>query len=665
MRISTTLLKKFIDLNGSDIKNLKEKFTFLSYEVEEIIPESVIKNVKVGKVLFCEKHPNADKLNYCKVETEGVIYDVICGGENIKENQIVAHAIPGSIVGGIELSKKELRGITSAGMVLSISEIAGVDKRVIEKEEQKNIFVFNNEIEDSISKELSLDGEVLDLSILPDRKYANNYLMLAKELAVITDKEFKLPKYDNSDIKRIKIKDDDIDIEFKSNFSSIYLSKIEIQESKTLQEIKSVLYHSGIQPQNTIEDIISFVSLITGNVLYYVPNDLKKVVGNRRTLFLENNSKQIEKIDLINSEVIFSDQKEGYIISSSSDFKSNVMSEKDMNLQFGRIQISGTNSQFTNLAIEMFLYYANKSGYLVNCSNIIGKKKTFVPREFDLSLEFINSFIGKEIDLKVVYNKLNKLGIEVNGNIFLIPEYRADITTKQDIIEEIVRIYGVNNILEKNFDYHVPFINSLIRINEEKHKIAIDKINQILIQNGFFETKTYQLIKKQDWDKYNIWNIKDNVSLSSEYNFEFSVMRNSLFLSLLNVHVHNYRKEENDIRIFEISNVYLNGPDNDPKLVLGVLHDSKIYEEEPILALKMIMNKILNSFNLDKNKLILTENKDSIFNEFNSAIVIYNEKEIAKIGEIHPKILRENKYIRIDKIKEKLFYLEIIIEDLI
>ncbi len=664
MKISTTLLKQFVNLDKDEIKNLSDTFTFLSYEVEGVKPESVIKNVKVGKVLECQKHPNADKLNYCKVQTEGKIYDVICGGANIAPGQIVAHAIPGSIVGEMELLEKELRGITSAGMILSISEIAGLEKKVIETEEQSNIYVFDKEFKNSISSELNLDGQILELSILPDRTYAKNYLMLAKELSVVLNKDFKIPNHDVSDVKTKKITED-IKIELKEKFTSINLSNIKIKESKTLQEIKSVLYHSGIQPKNTIEDIISFVSLITGNVIYYVSNDLKKITGNNRTLLLENSSNKKQEIDLINSGVMLSNENEGYIISSSSNFKSNVINEKNINPQFGKIQISGTNSQFTKLSIELFVYYANKSGYLVNYSNILENKLIEKLKTFNLTSEFIELFIGKKLDLNEVYTKLTKLGFVIEGESFTIPDYRFDITTKEDVIEEIVRIFGVNNIVQKGVDDHVTALNTLIRINEEKHKQAIDKINYSLVNNGFFEAKTYQLINEQDWEKYNIWDVKDKVLLDSKYNFEFNVMRNSLFSSLLNVHVHNYRKEEQDIRIFEISNVYFNGVNNDPKLVLGVLHDSKIYEQEPILALKMIMNNIFKDFNLEKKDIKIIKNNNEIFNIFNSATILYKNKEIAKIGEVHPKILRENKYIRIDKIKEKLFYLEIIIENII
>ncbi len=660
MKISTTLLKKFIDLKENEIDNLKDTFTFLSYEVEGIEPESVIEGVKVGKVLECQKHPNADKLNYCKVETEGKIYDVICGGANIAPGQIVAHAIPGSKVGNIKLSEKELRGITSSGMILSISEIAGVDKKVIEDEEKSNIYVFDKQTNDSISKSLNLDGKILELSILPDRTYAKNYLMLAKELSVVLEKEFIFPKYELKSDKKIEL-DREVKIELKNDFTSINLAKINITKSKTIQEIKSVLYHSGIKPKNTIEDIISFISLLTGNVLYFVPKNLEKIIGDKRELIL-NDSK---RIDIINSGVIFTNEDEGFIVSSSSNFKSNVINEKNIDSQFGRVQITGTNSQFVKLAIEMFIFYAEKSGYLKSYSNIIEKKSVIETKEFNLTDEFIDSFIGKKIELNNVYDKLKKLDFEIKNNTFIIPSYRSDITTKQDVIEEIVRIYGVNNIVEKNVDDHIPVINTLLRINEEKHKSAIDNINNTLISKGFFETKTYHLINEQEWEKYNIWNIKEKVMLDSKYNFEFNVMRNSLFSSLLNVHVHNYRKDENDIRIFEVSNVYLDGANSKPKLILGVLHDSGIYKEEPILALKMIMNSIFDIFSIKNKDIKIVKNNDDIFNNFNSASVYYKEKEIAKIGEVHPKILRENKYIRIDKIKEKLFYLEIIIEDMI
>ena len=145
MKILSSELNKYIDkkLTKIDLVNI---LTSLSYEVEETTKLTNISGAMIGEVISCIKLPDSNNLKYCKIKTNNNLYDVICGGKNISANQKVVHAIPNSFVNNIKLIEKEIRGKTSQGMILSLSEMGGFDKNLIEDDEKNNIFILKNEI---------------------------------------------------------------------------------------------------------------------------------------------------------------------------------------------------------------------------------------------------------------------------------------------------------------------------------------------------------------------------------------------------------------------------------------------------------------------------------------------------------------------------------------
>ncbi|RKX66920.1 MAG: hypothetical protein DRP42_01970 [Tenericutes bacterium] len=192
MKILTSVINKLIDKQMTT-EELTSAFLLLGYEVESVIKANQIEGVKFGKTISCSKHPNADKLSLCEVETEGQTYQVICGGKNVASDQVIVHALPGSKVNGFELQMKELRGIESAGMILSITEVGGFSKDLLSIEEQNNIIVMDSSVDltNDVVSTLGFEGDVIEIDILPDRKYAESYMMIARELSALHGETLK------------------------------------------------------------------------------------------------------------------------------------------------------------------------------------------------------------------------------------------------------------------------------------------------------------------------------------------------------------------------------------------------------------------------------------------------------------------------------------------
>lgn len=639
-------LNKYVDIKNYSRKKMFDIFNNLAFEVEDVYPALQISNVKLKKVEDCVKHPNADNLSHLHTKIDDKLVDVICGGKNISKNQIVAHAIPGSKVGKLVMQTKKIRGINSNGMILSLSEIMGLSKEVIEDEEKENIFVFSKKVklDDDIGEIFGLKGDVFDLSILPDRQYASSYFMMAKEISAFLNKKVN---WKIDEVKRLN-NDNRAKIQLGEKANSIFVTNAILNENvKTPMWIKKVLYHSGIKPTNTIEDVSAYSMLITGAITY--------VVDESDEYFLDG--QKLNNIDIFKSNALLTKNLKISLVTIGSNITSNFVSEKNVNKIFGSKAIKSTNILSAELTSKFFIYAANKAGFIKNISNTIFKKREN-EKKIKLFDEQIFKYLGIEFDLENVNNKLKKLGIIRKNDYYIIPSYRNDINYSADVIEEISRFFGIDNIkpkeiIVKNQDAKFEF-----------HKFALLKIANELIKYGFYEAKTYQLVTKNQAKEHNIWSLDSFTHLKKEYTIEHNTLRTSLLTGLLESLKLNYKKEKEDIRLFEIGNVYL----NDKQIyMLGLIHNEKINVDEPINATKELILRVLEELKINMDEITFENNDENnfIFNQYVSAKIKKNGETIGLIGEIHPSILRKNKFIRLDKIKSKLYYAELMIENII
>ncbi|BDU67554.1 MAG: phenylalanine--tRNA ligase beta subunit [Candidatus Tyloplasma litorale] len=643
MKFLLNELNKYVNIKNKTKEEIIDIFTKLAFEVEDIYPAAQIKGAILTKVENCKKHPNADTLSYLNTKIKGEELEVVCGGANIKNGQIVAHAIPGSIVGKIKMAPKSLRGIVSNGMILSIGEIAGLDKKVIEDDAKEDIFVFpeNTKLDSNIIELLELTGDVVDLSILPDRQYAASYFTMAREIAGHLNQELSF-----------QIKDIERESETQTNLvlgkdaHSLHVTNVLLnRDIKTPYWIKRILYHAGMKPSNDIEDIVRYSMLMTGAITYIVDRQEEFKLDDRK----------LNEIDIFNSQALLTENKKVSFVTIGSNKRSNFVNEKNLNKDFGMRAIKGTTTEAALLTSKFILEVAAEAGFIKSASTTVSKiienNKTF-----EIEDSYIFNYLGVEFDLKPVIDKLNKIGITKEGNTYKIPSYRKDIEFKADVVEEIARFYGVENIEPKNY----KITND--KVKPEIHKNAMVNITNELVKYGFLEAKTYQLITEELAKKYNIWNMNEFVKLREDYSVDYNTLQTSLFNGLLETFKLNHRNFHKDLRFFEIGNVYHN---KQPVYTLGLMHNEFIYEQEPILATKELVLKAIEAIKGNISKLTFEETNVKIFNKYVSAKINYDGKLIGLIGEIHPSILRENKFIRLDKIKTKIYYAELQIESLL
>ena len=375
---------------------------------------------------------------------------------------------------------------------------------------------------------------------------------------------------------------------------------------------------------------------MTGNPTYIV---------NQRDIKLENN--KLNDIDLLTTKP---EIKDGYLVSIASSFKTNPMSVKELDSNFGLKNARGTTNRFIEDTIQLIVEYGQKFGYIKSASELKIEKVEEVT-EIKYSKEKLYNLIGEEINLDIPFSKLEKLGFEIKEDSIVIPSYRKDVEGVQDLVEEILRFHGIDNVTPRED-------KDLKEAEVEFHKVQTERINNLLLKHGLYETKTYQLLAEVDSKRYDLWNITNPAMIRKDFGVKHNTVQTSLVQGLIEVYKDNYRQEREDAHgFYEIQNVFHSS--EEPHLHLGVILDNSYDEEgEATLKLKWIAEEVLGK------DITFKETENNVFNPYNSAEIFLADKKVGVIGELHPKVLREHKFIRVDKVKAKLYYLEIDIESL-
>ncbi|NOQ50559.1 MAG: hypothetical protein GQ557_02740 [Mycoplasmataceae bacterium] len=646
MNISRKQLEYFVEIKEFSLKILIDAFTNLGYEVEKVLTFGDVFGVKFGRIIQCQKHPNADNLFLLKVLTDGVEYDVVCGGKNVAVDKIVAHAIPGAKIGNVILKPKELRGIVSYGMILSVSELGNFNPNLVEEEEKDNIHIFDDKQDLTLDpvEVLELRDVVFDLTILPDRQYASSYREIAREMAAYLEVEFGnvnipfLPKdLDENEYEEPKII-------LKENAFRVNVVHAELTNNgKTKQFIKNVLYKANIQPKNTIEDVLLYVRLLKGTVCYLFDR-LTKVTLDGRTL---------NDVDLFTDNLLHNKDKNVSFVAIATKEKVDLTHEKNINFPTGILNSRGSLHASTRIA--SIIKYGVQCNY-IEAISLKGFVKTKIEKHSNNIIKMHNSFIynylGKKTNLKLSFEKMEKIGLIKTKDDWIIPFYRPDITTKQDLVEEVMRFYGINEIEEKE----PKLMRKIPKVNKKKE--AYKMIANHLSHHSLHEVKTYHLLSRNNNERHNIWNDKNPLYLRSDYSVKYDTLRSSLLYSLIDVYKYNYRKEYQDLGFFELSNIYL---DNKENYNLGIIIDDR-FGKDPAIIVKEFALLTLESLDVKIEHFKFRSIEDNNFNPNNSLKIIHRGKEIGMVGELHPSLLRLHKFIRLDKIKTRLFYAELNLE---
>jgi phenylalanyl-tRNA synthetase beta chain len=592
MFVSYKWLQDYVDLSGINPEELAEKITRSGIEVEgvDVIGEG-IKNVVVGHVLECEPHPDADKLNRCQVDVgEGEPVQIICGAPNVAAGQKVPVAKVGAVLpGNFKIKKAKLRGQASNGMICSLQEL-GVEGKLVPKEHAEGIYVFANDAEvgsDAVA-ELNLDDAVLELGLTPNRADAMSMLGVAYEVAAILGRDVKKPEIQV--VESSEKASDYISVKVEATEDNpLYVAKIikNIKIGPSPMWMQNRLIASGIRPHNNVVDITNYILLEYGQPLHAFDYDrlgskeilVRRAKPDEVIVTLDDEERKLNENHLVitngkepvalagvmggaNSEV---GSETTTVLLESAYFAGNPVrtASKDHGLR------SEASSRYekgvdpnrvreaAERAVSLMVQYAG--GEVMGGSVTVDNLKA-EPAVVTITLEKINSVLGTDISADEVESIFNRLGFEVavQGSEFqvTVPTRRGDITIEEDLLEEVARLYGYDN-LPMTLPEGDATAGSLTPFQNKRRATRRN-----LEGAGLMQAITYSLTNDAKAGQFALHK-REPIRLLMPMSEERSNLRLSIVPQLLEALSYNIARQNDSLAFYEVGSVFLKEEDQE------------------------------------------------------------------------------------------------------
>ncbi len=671
MKLSRKFVNDYTNLYNVDWNSYANSMLKMGNEYESMGPLVNVKGLIIGEVVSCENHPESDHLHICKVNVGNEVLNIVCGAPNVRTGIKVIVALDGCTLPNGTIKKTTILGCESNGMICSLAEL-GIEHKYLEEKDVAGI----HELDESASvgedpiKYLELDDDVIDFELTANRADLLSMLGLAYESAVITGEKVVLP-----DTSYEEIKDNVSDkIELRVNTPNVYtflvkrVNNIKITSSPVF--MKNRLMASGIRSINNVVDISNYVMLETGQPLHFYDADkLGKVIEARNALkgetliTLDNQERLLSEEDIVitNGESIVGlagvmggltteiDENTKNVLIECAIFNPANIRKTSKKLLRSEASIryeKGLDVNRCYLAIERSCHLLSKyaSGEVLSGMleyNTLDRNEKVI----EITLDKINSVLGYNLtleDVETVFNKL-QFKTEVNNNVFkvTVPTRRTDISIEEDLIEEVSRVYGVDNI-----NSTLPVFESTPSVHNFKDRVVRD----IMVGLGFNEVITYSLISVNDVfkftnDEFGLIKVLDPLSEDRV------VLRHSIINSLLDVYKYNKARNIKDLSIFEISKCFssINGEYVEEKklalLMSGVYTLGLKKESYDFYDIKGVVEDLLDQLGFRGRYDFVIKDFPEEMHPTKSAYINVSGKIVGLFGCVHPNISKEEVYV--------------------
>lgn len=675
MAISINWVKDYVNLDGMDLKVLADKITKAGVNVESIETKK-IDNVVVGYVEECEKHPDSDHLNVCKVNIGSEVSQIVCGASNVRKGLKVIVALPGAILpGDFEIKKSTIRGVESNGMICALYEL-GLEEKT-EEAYNRGIQELNADApvgEDAL-KYLGLDDTIYNLDLNPNRNIdCTNHIGFAYEIASVLGEKVTMPSISTSPINE-SVKDN-FSLEVATPNCTLYNAKmvkgVVIKESPDF--IKQRLIAAGMRPINNVVDISNYVMLEFGQPLHFFDKDK---LGNKIVVRMANDNEETVTLDgktriLSQNDIVITDGNKPVCIAgvmggentevdgNTKDILIEAAIFNSYNVRYTSINLDlrseaslryerGLNYEYTNLALERACHLLEKyADGKVLSDTVTYDNINKVTREAKVTLNNVNSLLGMQLTTADMEKSLNNLGFEYkkSGEEYLvtIPNRRLDVEPNSaDLVEEIGRLYGYDKIQSK---LPIGPTKPGNYIGNVKYRKALSKRLRSL---SLTEARTYTLVS-EDEDKLFNYNRGKQIRLNRPMSSDKSVVRQSILPSLLKVIDYNKSRNVKDVNIYEIANTYSNEMDEDTKIAIAMKGNYLMNNwngtsvKVDFYLIKGIVENILDYLGF-KNRYTFVANELNEMHPGMSAEVLLDREPIGFLGKVHPSVTKEDIYV--------------------
>lgn len=671
MKLSTNFLKDYIDIDV-DVKQLAEDMTRVGNEYDSASNLINATKLVIGQITECEPHPDSDHLHLCKVNIGTEVLDIVCGAPNARTGLKVIVALDGAVLPEKTIKKGMIRGQESNGMLCSIAEL-GLEHKFLKPEDSEGIAELGEDAEiggDPI-KYLQMDDGVIDFELTANRGDLLSILGMAYEVGAIYDKKVK-----DVDLKH-KESGEDINKTFKTevkteNCSKLLVKKVEnvkIEESPIF--IKNRLIASGIRPINNVVDISNYVMLELGQPLHFYDADK---LGNKLVVRMAEDGEKLTTLDnvertLTSEDIVIADATHGVglagvmggletevepdtknIIIESAIFDSvkvRKTSKKIVRSEASNRFEKGLDPERTTMAIERAckLLEEYAEGTVVT-GTVEYDKTNNKEKEIEITFKNINDVLGTVIPNEEILNVFRKLGFsyKVNGETIkvTVPTRRLDISIKEDLIEEVSRIYGVDNIEGK-----LP----IVPMRKGSYDKTQREIRNKMIALGLKETLTYVLINDKEVNGYTLDKFEP-LKLLDPITEDRNTLRYSMIPSLYKVYEYNKAREQKDISIFEIGKGFYKkgevyGEDTKLCVLMSGKYSTGLNNNKAVdfYVIKGIAEEVLDYLGYSGRYSFMKQEMPKEMHPGQSAMINVNGSNIGMIGKIHPSVTKDDVYV--------------------
>ena len=588
MLVSYNWLKDYVDIEES-VYELAEIITRAGFEIGGVEPTNKgVSGVVVAKVLSCEDHPDSDHLHLCTVTTDGTnVIQVVCGAPNIAAGQTVMFAQVGAkLPGGFKIKKAKLRGVESNGMICSMQEI-GIDEDLVAAEDKDGIRVLPDDapLGADVMEYLGLNDYVLDVDLTPNRSDCLSVYNIAKEVGALLKKPVKPIEIATLDGETVneKMQVNNEAPELCHRFTGTMVEGAKVGRSPIWMEHR--LQCAGMRPISNLVDVTNYVMMELGQPLHaYDYSTLAKHEITVRTAQKDEHIKTLDGQDReLNEEtLLICDGERAIGIAGVMGGENTEVASTTQDVFIESACFQATNVRRTavrlglrteaslrfekNVNIDMTAFAGWRAANLM--VETAGAK--LVPGQIDqyptpheptvVSLKYqkVNDVLGTNISFENMRGYLVDLGFVVleedaDGLTVQVPSHRPDVSIQEDLIEEIARLYGYDNIPES-----LPYgaTNPGVLTPEQR---LVDRVKNELAGLGLNEIITYSFVSKKHCDllRYDENDVRRNqIAISNPLSEDMSVMRTSLLPCMLDTISKNVHHQQQNLALFECSSVF-------------------------------------------------------------------------------------------------------------
>ncbi len=668
MLVPLKWLRDYVDID-IDTQEFADMMTMTGSKVEKVdFFGKETNGVEVCKILEIEQHPDADRLKVTKVEVaNGEILQIVTNATNIKVGDYVPVARIGAVLpGDFKIKKGKLRGVLSEGMFCGAEELT-IPSAFVEDHKKDGIYILDHqdsfELGMDVRDVLGINDALIEFEITSNRPDCRSIIGIAREAAVTLGKELKYPE--------IKVNGSDeemsFEIDIQTDLCKRYCGRVvkDVKVGPSPYWMQRKLIEAGMRPINNIVDITNYVMLELGQPLHAF--DLDDIKYNKMTVKMAEEGEKFTTLDgvertLTSDMLVIGNQDKtldlaGIMGGENSEIKDTTTSIFIEGASFAKENIRATSKKLglrteassrfeKGIDINLTEAAVNRACQLIEelgCGTVLNGMLDYYPQKEEVQKVTvnpvrINKLLGVNVPMDQFINILESLEFKCNlvSSEVLeleVPTFRLDITEDADILEEIARIYGYDNIPAANLEG-----NATAGVKTDKQKF-IDNVKANSIACGLNEILTYSFVSPRGVDKINLCaddEKRNFVKIMNPLGEETSVMRTTLIPNMLDVISTNISHKVEEVSAFECGNTFT------PQEGLPV--ESKKYcvgmygKEVDFFVLKGVVESVLNNVGL-KGYEIEPETTNLTFHPGRCAKIVYNNIYIGTFGELHPDVI--------------------------